>query len=141
MGRLLGLDVGARRTGLATTDELQIICSPLGTVPTESLITEIEAMHDELAVDAFVLGKPNLIVPSQDHSSGHIDAVAQKIRRRFPTIPIHFVDEGQTSKEASSIQRASGMKKSKRQEKGSLDSIAASLILQRHLDAQAYSRG
>ena len=139
MGRLLGLDVGARRTGMAATDELQLICSPLKTVETDSLMKEIEDMHAHAPFDAIVVGKPNLIVSSDTDATPIISDVVAKLTKRFPSLPVHFVDENHTSAEASAIQRAGGMKKSQRREKGSLDAIAASLILQRHLDAQSYS--
>lgn len=138
MGRLLGLDVGARRTGMAATDELQLICSPLKTIETDLLAAEIEHMHAEAPFDAIVVGKPNLIVGTDTHATSIITDLVAKLTKKFPSLPIHFVDESHTSAEASVIQRAGGMKKSRRREKGSLDAIAASLILQRHLDAQSY---
>jgi len=140
MGRLLGLDVGERRTGLASTDELQLICSPLSTVDTRDVVNELKRLHRESPVEAFVIGRPNLMVGAATDSDPCIKHVAESVRKAFPSLPIHFVDEGFTSQEASAIQRKGGMKKSKRREKGSLDAIAASLILQRHLDAQAYNR-
>ena len=99
---------------------------------------EIEDMHAQAPFDAIVVGKPNLIVSSDSDATPIISVVA-KLTKRFPSLPVHFVDENHTSAEASAIQRAGGMKKSQRREKGSLDAIAASLILQRHLDAQSYN--
>ena len=139
MGRLLGLDVGQKRTGLATTDELKLICSPLCTVETDQLIRELMELHREQPIEAYVIGKPNLIVSQSADSTPYITQVIQQLGKSFPDIPVHLVDEGNTSREASQIQRMGGMKKSKRQEKGSLDSIAASLILQRFLDEQSFS--
>ena len=138
MGRLLGLDVGGRRTGLATTDDLQMICSPLSTVDTRELVAEIQRLHAASPLEGIVVGRPHLMVGGSDDSTPHIDRVVDSLSKAFPGIPVHFVDEGFTSQEASSIQLRAGMKQSKRREKGSLDAIAASLILQRHLDAQAY---
>jgi putative Holliday junction resolvase len=138
MGRLLGMDVGARRTGLATTDELQLVCSPLETVETRNVVRRIQELHRQSPFEGVVIGKPHLMVSGASDSSAHIDDVALKIQTTLPGVPVHFVDEGFTSQEASAIQIQSGMKKSKRREKGSLDAIAASLILQRHLDALSY---
>ena len=138
MGRLLGLDVGARRTGMATTDELQIVSSPLKTVDTSALTQEIEQMHASSPFEGIVVGKPNLIVSADTDATAVISKVVTKLSKQFPSLPIHFVDESHTSAEASVIQKLGGMKRSKRREKGSLDAIAASLILQRHLDAQTY---
>lgn len=138
MGRLLGLDVGTQRTGLAVTDALQIACSPHATVETSKLIEEVVKMHRNEPFEGIVLGKPLLILGGTTDSTEVIERVADKLRKAMPSLPIHFVDEGNTSSEASHIQVQAGMKKSQRRAKGSLDAIAASLILQRHLDAQAY---
>jgi putative Holliday junction resolvase len=140
MGRLIGLDVGAKRTGLATTDSLHLIASPLETVETNQLIDVLKRLHDKESIDGLVVGVPLLIVGGTTDSHPHIRRVIHDCTQAFPGIPIHQVDESSTSLEASSIQRLGGMKKSKRQAKGSLDAIAASLILQRHLDASALQR-
>jgi putative Holliday junction resolvase len=138
MGKLLGFDVGAKRTGLATTDALQLIASPLRTVETRGLAEAVKAEIATGPVDGFVVGVPLLMVGGRTDSHDAIDAVVAALNKAFPHIPIHLVDEGNTSVEASAIQRMGGMKKSKRQAKGSLDAISASLILQRHLDATAH---
>ena len=123
---------------MAATDDLQMICSPLRTVDTRELVTEIQRLQSASPFDAIVVGSPHLMVGGSDDSTPHIDRAVNTLKKAFPALPIHFVDEGFTSQEASAIQRQGGMKSSKRREKGSLDAIAASLILQRHLDAQAY---
>jgi putative Holliday junction resolvase len=123
---------------MAATDELQMICSPLRTVDTRELVAEIKHLQSSSPFDAIVVGRPHLMVGGADDSTPHIDRAVNTLKKAFPGLPIHFVDEGFTSQEASAIQRQGGMKSSKRREKGSLDAIAASLILQRHLDAQAY---
>lgn len=123
---------------MAATDDLQMICSPLRTVETRELVTEIQRLQSASPFDAIVVGRPHLMVGRSDDSTPHIDRAVNTLKKAFPGMPIHFVDEGFTSQEASVIQRQGGMKSSKRREKGSLDAIAASLILQRHLDARAY---
>lgn len=140
MGRLIGLDVGAKRTGLATTDEQKLIGSPLRAVETLQVVESLSDLHLESPIEGLVIGVPNLLVGGMTHSSDVIDGVVRKLKKRWPAIPIYLVDESFTSQEASRIQKLGGMKKSKRQEKGSLDAIAASLILQRHLEAPASSR-
>ncbi len=134
------MDVGEKRTGLAATDELQLVSSPLDTVPTGDVVAEILRLHAHSPFEGVVVGRPHLLVGGADDSTPHIDRVVRELARALPEMAIHFVDEGFTSQEASAIQLQGGMKKSKRREKGSLDAIAASLILQRHLDAQAYKR-
>ena len=123
---------------MAATDDLQMICSPLRTVDTRELVAEIKHLQSASPFDAIVVGRPHLMIGGSDDSTPHIDRAVNTLKKAFPGLPIHFVDEGFTSQEASAIQRQGGMKSSKRREKGSLDAIAASLILQRHLDAQAY---
>ena len=110
------------------------------TVQTSQLIDTLRDMLSGSDFDGIVIGRPNLIGGGTTDSTPHIDVVANKIRKAWPGMAIHFVDESFTSQEASAIQIQGGMKKSKRREKGSLDAIAASLILQRHLDAQSYNR-
>lgn len=134
------MDVGEKRTGLAATDELQLVSSPLDTVPTGDVVAEILRLHAHSPFEGVVVGRPHLLVGGADDSTPHIDGVVRELAQALPEMAIHFVDEGFTSQEASAIQLQGGMKKSKRREKGSLDAIAASLILQRHLDAQAYKR-
>ena len=135
MARLIGLDVGGVRTGVASTDDLKLICSPLETVKTSELMAKLRALTDAHEVEGFVVGQPNLIAGTVTDSTPLIDKVVASLKKTYPHLEIHFVDEGHTSKEASRIQLEGGMKASKRREKGSLDAIAASLILQRHLDA------
>ena len=87
MGRLLGLDVGARRTGVAVTDALQIACSPHATVETSSLLQEVLPMHQREPFDAVVIGKPMLIVGGATDSTLVIDEVAEKLRKALPSSP------------------------------------------------------
>jgi putative Holliday junction resolvase len=100
-------------------------------------MAKLRALTDAHEVEGFVVGKPNLIAGTATDSTPHIDKVVADLKKAYPHLTIHFVDEGHTSQEASRIQLQGGMKSSKRREKGSLDAIAASLILQRHLDAGA----
>lgn len=138
MARLLGLDIGEKRTGMALTDELQLISSPLETVATPSLLSRIQAVNQESPLEAIVVGMPNWMTQKQTDSSEFIRSMVDTIRTTFPHLTIHLVDENNTSAEASAIQIQGGMKRSKRSQKGSLDAIAASLILQRHLDSRPY---
>lgn len=104
-------------------------------------MAKLRALTDAHEVEGFVVGKPNLIAGAATDSTPHIDKVVSDLKKTYPQLTIHFVDEGHTSREASRIQVQGGMKASKRREKGSLDAIAASLILQRHLDADASGTG
>lgn len=134
MGRLLGFDVGAQRTGVASTDDLKMITTPLATVETSQAMKAIQELIQGFDCEGFVVGVPMLIGGGSTDSHPHIERFIQSLKKAFPDVPIHLVDEGNTSWEASAIQRAGGMKKSQRRQKGSLDPIAASLILRRYLD-------
>ena len=101
MARLIGLDVGGVRTGVASTDDLKLICSPLETVKTSELMAKLRALTDAHEVEGFVVGQPNLIAGTVTDSTPLIDKVVASLKKTYPHLEIHFVDEGHTSKEAS----------------------------------------
>ena len=129
MAKVLALDIGGRRTGMAETDPLGMMAFPLKTVDTGSLMAVLEEYVDEEGTKTMVIGKPAIATDSTEI----IDLWAAKIHKRWPLMEIVFVDEDFTSKEASQMLIMGGMKKSKRKEKGALDKVAASLILERYL--------
>lgn len=129
MAKVLALDIGGRRTGMAETDPLGMMAFPLKTVDTGSLMAVLEEYVATEGTQTIVIGKPSIATDSTEI----IDLWAAKIHKRWPIIEIVFVDEDFTSKEASQMLIMGGMKKSKRKEKGTLDKVAASLILERYL--------
>ena len=129
MAKVLALDIGGRRTGMAETDPLGMMAFPLKTVDTGSLMAVLEEYVAEEGTKTMVIGKPAIATDSTEL----IDLWAAKIHKRWPLMEIVFVDEDFTSKEASQMLIMGGMKKSKRKEKGALDKVAASLILERYL--------
>ena len=129
MVKVLALDIGGRRTGMAETDPLGMMAFPLKTVDTGSLMAVLEEYVATEGTQTIVIGKPSIATDSTEI----IDLWAAKIHKRWPIIEIVFVDEDFTSKEASQMLIMGGMKKSKRKEKGTLDKVAASLILERYL--------
>ena len=129
MAKVLALDIGGRRTGMAETDPLGMMAFPLKTVDTGSLMGVLEEYVVAEGTKTMVIGKPAIATDSTEI----IDLWAAKIHKRWPLIEIVFVDEDFTSKEASQMLIMGGMKKSKRKEKGALDKVAASLILERYL--------
>lgn len=133
MARILAFDYGLKRTGLACTDELQIIASPIDTIETKNLMAWIKNYLALNKVEAFVLGDPSMYGDDETHSSGPIAKFKESLKKQFPAYPIHMVDESFTSSEAVSAMIQGGMKKSKRRQKGQIDQIAAALILQRYL--------
>ncbi|MCL6272752.1 Holliday junction resolvase RuvX [Muricauda sp. 2012CJ35-5] len=134
MARLLALDFGKVRTGIAVTDELQLIASGLTTVLTDELLDFLKSYLKEEKVDAFVVGLPKQMDNTPSESEELIQGFLKKLVKQFPAIPIERQDERFTSKMAVQSMVASGMKKKKRQDKALVDEISATLILQAYLN-------
>lgn len=132
--RIVALDFGTKRTGVAVTDPLQMIASGLETVPTKELISYLKKYMETEAVAAFVIGEPKQMDNSPSESEVHIQAFMADLALAFPEITIERQDERFTSKMAVQAMVAGGMKKKKRQEKGMIDQVSATLILQAYLN-------
>ena len=133
MAKVLALDIGGQRTGLAESDPLQMMAFPLKTVATGELMEALEAYILLEQPKTVVIGKPAMLRKGKANSTEIIEIWAEKIHARWPLMEIVFVDEDFTSVEASQLLIKGGMRKSKRKEKGTLDKVAASLILERYL--------
>ncbi|MGB1184660.1 MAG: Holliday junction resolvase RuvX [Schleiferiaceae bacterium] len=133
MAKILALDIGGKRTGLAETDPLQMMAFPLKTVLTADLMPVLDGYIQEHQPEIIVVGDPSEFTEVETDSTRLIQQWVAKISARFPKIQVVLVDESDTSKLASQTLIAGGMKKSKRREKGALDKVAASLILERFL--------
>ena len=133
MARILALDYGGKRTGIATTDPLQIIATPLTTVETENLLSFLKDYCSREEVEAVVIGKPTRHDGSDSAIEKYILEFIEKLKQAFPTLPINRINEMYTSKDAMQTLIASGVKKKKRRDKKLLDSTAATLILQEFL--------
>ena len=133
MARILALDYGGKRTGIATTDPLQIIASPLITVQTNDLMEFLTDYIGKEEVGDLVVGQPTRHDGSFSAIEEHILKFIAKFSESFPTIPVHRVNEMYTSQEAMQALIASGVKKKDRRDKKLLDSTAATLILQEFL--------
>ena len=133
-GRILALDYGRIRTGIAVTDELQLIASGLMTVPTDELMQALEAYMAQEKVETLVVGEPRQMdaTPSEIHQE--IEGFIEKFSKRFPELNIARQDERFTSKLAVRSLVESGIKKKKRQDKALVDEVSATLILQAYLD-------
>ncbi len=130
MARILGIDYGGKRTGLAVTDPLQIIASALDTVPTVDLLDYLKSYCSKEEVTDFVIGQPLSLDGSDTDATPLVKAFVESLKKAFPDKNIHFVDESYTSKLAMRSLIESGVKKKDRRKKGSLDKIAATIILQ-----------
>lgn len=133
MGRILAIDFGKVRTGIAVTDELQIIASGLTTVATKELIPFLKDYTKKENVDLFVLGEPKQMDNSASQSETLIVPFIKKLSKEIPNIPIHRVDERFTSKMAFQTMIDSGLKKKQRRNKALVDEISATIILQSYL--------
>jgi putative Holliday junction resolvase len=134
MGRIIGIDYGKKRVGLAVTDPLRIIASPLNTVSVNDFDAFIDDYLKSEQIDAFVVGYPVQMNNKPSESVKVIDPFIRKLRKRFPEKPVHLVDERFTSKIAYRAMIEGGLKRKKRQDKTIIDKVSAALILQTWLD-------
>jgi len=133
MSRILAIDFGKVRTGIAVTDELQIIASGLTTVETSELIPFLKEYTQKENVSLFLVGLPKQMDNSNSESEVLIVPFLEKLKKLFPTIPIERVDERFTSKMAFQTMIDGGLKKKQRQNKELIDEISATIILQSYL--------
>lgn len=136
MARILAIDYGKKRCGIAVTDTSQIIASGLDTIQPQQLIAYLEKYFIEEEVEAIVLGDPKHSDGTPTYLATEIDDFIQELNKKFPNIKVHKQDESFTSVEASNIILQSGVNKKKRRDKSLLDKISAVIILQRFLEEQ-----
>lgn len=134
MARILAIDYGRKRTGLAWTDPLQIIASPLETVSTDKLKERLKTLFQQESIESIVLGYPTRMDGSDSHVTEDVRQLEAWLQTTFPQVAIHRWDERFTSKRAQQALIEAGVKKKKRREKGILDRTAAVLMLQEYLN-------
>ncbi|MFM7358201.1 MAG: Holliday junction resolvase RuvX [Sediminibacterium sp.] len=134
MGRILSIDFGARRTGLAVTDPLKIIASALDTVDTHHLYEFLKKYVIEAQVEKIIIGYPLNLDDTPTHATPLVDAAIKRLNKLFPQVPVEKVDERFSSRRASEAMLEMGMKKKDRRKKGNTDQIAATLLLQEYLN-------
>jgi putative Holliday junction resolvase len=133
LGRVLAIDFGKKRTGIAVTDELQIIASGLTTVNTADLLSFLKEYTTKEKVALFIMGQPKQMDNSDSESEALILPFLKKIETLFPQIPMKRIDERFTSKMAFQTMIDSGIKKKQRRNKAMVDEISATIILQSYL--------
>ena len=136
MARILAIDFGKKRTGIAVTDELQIIASGLRTVNTVDLLSFLKEYTATEKVELFIVGQPKQMDNSDSESEALMLPFIKKIEKLFPQIPMKRIDERFTSKMAFQTMIDSGMKKKQRRNKAMVDEISATIILQSYLYSQ-----
>jgi len=137
MGRILGIDYGNKRIGLAVTDPLQMFASPLLTVKPAEFDIYIDDYLRSDKIDAFVIGYPKQLNNQPSESVKYIDPFIRKLKKKYPDIIVHCVDERFTSHMAMRTMIEGGVKKGNRQDKSMIDRISASIILQSWLDSRS----
>ncbi|WP_405606077.1 Holliday junction resolvase RuvX [Polaribacter sp. Asnod1-A03] len=133
MGRILAIDFGKKRTGIAVTDELQIIASGLTTVNTEKLIVFLKEYVSKETVELFIVGKPKQMNNNDSESEALILPFLKKLEKQIPQIPLIRIDERFTSKMAFQTMIDGGLNKKQRRNKALVDEISATIILQSYL--------
>jgi putative Holliday junction resolvase len=133
MGRIIAIDYGKKRTGLAVTDPLRIIATPLGTVSTNELMSYLSGYMKKETVDEFVVGMPKTLKNEDSEIAPLVRAFVEELKKFYPEKKIHLADERFTSRMAMQAMIDGGMKKKDRQIKGNVDKISATIILQSFL--------
>ena len=138
MGRILAIDYGKKRIGVAVTDPMQIIASPLTTVAAREFEAFLVSYVVKEGVDEFVIGYPVTMNNQPSESVKYIDPFIKRLKKLFVGKPVHLVDERFTSKMALRTMIDGGVKKKERQDKGMIDKISAAIILQSFLDNRSF---
>lgn len=133
MGKIVAIDFGLKRTGIAITDASNIIASPLTTVDSVNLMSYLIALVEKEKVATIVIGDPKRLNNEATHITENVYLLKEVLEKQFSSLKIVMVDERFTSKMAFQSMLDNGMKKKQRQEKGMIDQISAAIILQSYL--------
>jgi len=133
MARVLAIDYGEKKTGIAISDELQLIASGLTTVPTKNIFTFLSTYLSAESVETIIIGEPKTLRNKPSESEKFITPFINKIQKLYPKIKIERIDERFTSKIAFQSMIDSGLKKKQRRNKALIDEISATIILQSYL--------
>jgi putative pre-16S rRNA nuclease len=137
MARIMAIDYGLKRTGLAVTDPFQIIATGLTTIESPRLINFLKDYFSREPVELIIIGDPRNWDDSDTHATPLVREVIVRLRKKFPGIPVETVDERYTSKMASQAMIDMGMKKMQRRNKALVDEIAATIMLQEYLQKKS----
>ncbi len=135
MARILSIDYGGKRTGLAVTDPLQIIATGLTTIDSKELIPFLKKYFQQEQVELIIIGLPKNWDDSDTHGTPLAEAAIRKLQKEFPAMPLKTVDERYTSKMAKDAMLEMGLKKKDRRDKRLVDEIAATIMLQEYLQS------
>jgi len=136
MGRLLAIDYGVKRVGIAVTDPLQIIATALETVHAKDVLAYLKTYNQNEPIEAFVVGMPKRLDNTATSNTPFVERFVKQLQIQFPGKPIHLIDERFTSKTALQTMIAGGMKKKDRRDKANVDKISAVIILQMYMESK-----
>jgi putative holliday junction resolvase len=136
MPRILAIDYGLKRTGLAVTDPFQIIATGLTTVDSQKLIPFLKDYFQKETVELILIGEPKNWDDTDTHATPLVNAIIKRLKKEFPAIPLQTVDERYTSKMAKQSMLEMGLKKKERRNKALVDEIAATIMLQEYLQSR-----
>ena len=134
MARILAIDYGRKRVGLAVTDPMQIIANGLDTVPAKDLLDYLEKYMAKEPVECIVVGYPKQLNNQDSESMKFVRPFLGQLKKRFPDIPVELMDERYTSKIAFQAMIDGGLKKKARQNKALIDTVSATIILQSYME-------
>jgi len=140
MGRIIAIDYGRKRSGLAVTDKLQIIANGLTAIPSGEVVKYLTNYVLKESVDSFVIGYPKQMNNEPSENLKYVDAFVKHLSKSIPGIPVSYYDERFTSTLARQAMIDGGLRKKKRQDKGLVDEISAVLILQNYLESKKYNK-
>ncbi|MCR5555767.1 MAG: Holliday junction resolvase RuvX [Bacteroidales bacterium] len=138
MGRILAIDYGQKRVGIAVTDENRLIANALTTIPSADVINFLQNYIAKENVDLLVVGEPKQVNNKASESTKFINPFLKQLQKTFPDIPIERMDERFTSKMAFQTMIDAGLGKKARQNKALVDAISATIILQSYLESLAF---
>ncbi|MBQ6074020.1 MAG: Holliday junction resolvase RuvX [Bacteroidales bacterium] len=136
MDRILGIDYGRKRVGVAVSDPLRIFASALDTVPSAKIIDYLKRYAENEAVERFVVGYPMNLDNTPSEAAADVDIFLKLLRKHFPSVPVTLEDERFTSVLAHRAMIDGGVKKSDRRDKAAVDKVSAAIILQTYLDRE-----
>jgi putative holliday junction resolvase len=136
MGRIVAIDYGAKRVGIAVTDPLQIIATSLETVAAKDVLVYLKNYDQAENIEAFVVGMPKRLDNTATSNTPLVERFVKQLQAQFPDKAVHLIDERFTSKTALQTMIAGGMKKKDRRDKANVDKISAVIILQTYMQSK-----
>lgn len=140
LGRIVALDYGRKRTGIAVTDPMKIIATSMPTVETSNLLSFLKDYFSKETIEKLVMGLPKQMDNSPSESMVYIEEFVTTFKKHFPDISVDYIDERFTSKLAVQAMVQGGVKKKDRRDKSLVDSVSAVIILQSYLESKSYNR-